>query len=156
MARERRVARHLAIAPEIDPGSEVAGTVGEYMESWLWGKQSLRPSTHAAYEIHIRRYLVPYLGNLSIEALRPLHVQRMYRELAMRHDEHGRGLSVATLRRIHATLMSAMNTAVRRGLIERNPAATVELPRVDRGPMRAWTAEELVRFLTLTEREPLH
>ena len=31
-------------------------------------------------------------------------------------------LSVASLRRIHATLTSALNTAVRRGLIERNPA----------------------------------
>jgi hypothetical protein len=42
----------------------------------------------------------------------------MYQHLAT-PDEGGR-VSTSTLHRIHATLMSALNTAVRRGLIDRN------------------------------------
>ena len=93
-------------------------TVGTYLESWLWNKQSLRPPTHAAYETHIRRYLVPVLGQLPLDALQPQHVERMYRNLAA---TEGRALSTASLHRVHATLMSALNTAGRRGLIDRNP-----------------------------------
>ena len=79
----------------------------------------------------------------------------MYRDLAT-EDEDGGSISVSTLRRVHATLMSALNTAVRRGLLERNPAATVELPRATRPSMSAWSAEELGRFLGATAAEPLH
>ena len=56
--------------------------MAEYLESWLWGKQSLRASTHAAYESHVRRYLIPMLGTIALEELRPVHIERMYRHLA--------------------------------------------------------------------------
>src|SRR3954447_15519083 len=95
---------HLAV---VEGAEQDRLTVGSYLEEWLWGKQSLRPSTHVSYETHVRRYLNPYLGALHLDALSPVHVNRMYRELAMKDDLRGRPLSVATLRRIHATLTSA-------------------------------------------------
>src|SRR3954470_5967273 len=116
MNRSTRRQRHLAVAQDPAPrGVSVPepGTVGEYLEEWLWGKQSLRPSTHLAYETHIRRYLVPHLGSVELVALRAAHLEAMYRQLAL--SDGTRTLSVATLRRIHATLTSALSTAVRRG-----------------------------------------
>src|SRR4051812_16572849 len=139
------------------PGSITSEpTVGEYLEEWLWGKQALRPSTHASYEVHVRRYLNPHLGQLSLSALQTGHIQRMYRHLSERPGRGGKPLSIATIRRIHATLMSAFNTAVRRGLLERNPAATVELPRARKPAMSAWTQEELGRFLRHTQTDRMH
>lgn len=134
---------------------ERALTVGQFLDDWLAGKQSLRPSTALSYATHIRLYLSPYLGVLRLDALRSLHIERMYREIALL-DEHARPLSVSTLRRIQATLMSALNTAVRRGLIERNPAATVELPPLQRPRVRTWSAAELGRFLSAIEDDRLH
>ena len=64
--------------------------------------------------------------------------------------------SVPTLRRIHGTLMSALNLAVRRGLIERNPAATVELPRAPSRTTATWSAEELSRFRDAVREDRLH
>ena len=141
-------------SPVVVAGPDRAETVGEYLEEWLWGKQSLRPSTHAAYETHIRRYLAPRLGGLPLEQLRPVHIERMYRDLAS--DEHGRALSVSTLHRVHATLMSALNTAVKRGLIDRNPAATVELPRRTRTQQQVWSPEEVREFLKVSSEHRLH
>lgn len=135
---------------------ERALTVEQFLDDWLAGKQSLRPSTALSYATHIRRYLSPHLGVLLLEALRPLHIERMYREISLLGDEHGRPLSVSTLRRIQATLMSALNTAVRRGLIERNPAATVELPPVHRPRVRTWSAAELGQFLSAIQDDRLH
>lgn len=147
MGRQRSTARTLAV-------QENDETVGEYLESWLWSKQSLRPSTHTSYETHVRRYLTPHLGRLRLDSLRSTDIDRTYRLL--RGQEDGDGLSVATLRRVHATLMSALNTATRRGLIDRNPAVTVELPRPTRIRVDAWSAEEFTRFLHLTQHDRLH
>jgi len=129
-------------------------TVAEYLEEWLWMKQALRPSTHRSYETHVRKYLIPLLGSLPLRALRPVHIDRAYREIAMTSIA-GRPLSVATLRRVHATLMSALNTATRRGLIDRNPAATVELPRARKARPATWSAEELARFFAAIEDDRL-
>jgi integrase len=129
-------------------------SVGEFLEEWLWGKQSLRPSTHRAYETHVRRYLAPALGSLALTELQPRHIEQMYRRLRSTTAEGS--LSTSTLRRIHATLMSALNTAVRRGLIVRNPAATVELPAARRPRMTTWTATEVQEFLTVTQTDRLH
>ena len=79
----------------------------------------------------------------------------MYRRIGAA-DEHGRGLSDATLRRVHATLMSALNTAVRRGLLERNPAATVELPRRTRTSTNVWTADQFAAFMNAIVDDPLY
>src|SRR3954451_25286683 len=85
-----------------------SSTMEDFLEDWLWNKQSLRPSTHASYEVHVRRYLMPFLGKLHMDELHDGHVQRMYRVFADQDGRGGKPLSVSSLRRIHATLMSAM------------------------------------------------
>lgn len=152
-SKMRRSASHLSV---VESPVSAPVTVGEYLEGWLWGKQSLRPSTHASYETHVRRYLIPHLGSMPLVALSPQHVERMYRSIAMTGGGRGRPLSVSTLHRIHATLMSALNTAARRGLIDRNPAATVELPRTPRARVETWTGTDLARFLAAISEDRLH
>lgn len=131
-------------------------TVADYLAEWLVGKQSLRPSTHASYTGHVRLYLAPYLGRIRLVDLGPRDIERMYRRIDLENAERRRPVSVATKRRIHATLTSAMTTAVKRGLIDRNPAATVEFPVVPKARVRVWTAEELARFLDLIIEDRLH
>lgn len=153
MSRRASGARRLVVVSEAAP--ENTGSVGEYLENWLWGKQSLRASTHAAYESHVRRYLIPTLGTIVLDQLRPLDIERMYRHLSDPGEDQ-QSLSVSTLHRLHATLMSALNTAVKRGVIDRNPAATVELPRRTRVRQETWSAEELYNFLSRTVDHRLH
>jgi integrase len=143
--RSRRATRRARAraARRSRPGT---GTVGEYLTRWVEGKQSLRPSTRLSYATHIRRYLIPHLGDIALVELRPHHLEAMYRSLASDPDLRYR-VSPATLARVHATLMSALGTAVRRGLIDRNPAETVELPTPGRPELMVWTAEQLAEFL---------
>lgn len=113
-----------------EPSITSTSTVEAFLQAWLEAKQSpLCPPTYASHEADVRRYLVPYLGNLPLDGLRPAHIERMYR-LQAHSDGHGEApLSVASLRRIHATLTSALNAAVKQGLLDRNPAVPVRLPR---------------------------
>jgi integrase len=143
--RSRRATRRARAraARRARPGT---GAVGEYLTRWVDHKQSLRPSTRLSYRTHIRLYLVPHLGDIALAELRPHHLEEMYRALASDPDLTHR-VSPATMTRVHATLMSALGTAVRRGLIDRNPAETVELPTPGRPELVVWTAEQLAEFL---------
>jgi integrase len=120
-------------------------TVGAYLDSWLLGKRKLRPSTVRSYESHVRVYLKPLIGQVRLAALRADHLDAMYD--AIRAGNVGRKPSASTVRRIHATLHSALHAAYKRRLISFNPAGQVELETVERKPRAIWTPQELATFL---------
>jgi integrase len=120
-------------------------TVGAYLDSWLDGKRKLRPSTRRAYESHIRVYLTPTIGHVRLSALRADHLDKMYETI--RSGELRKPPSAATLRRIHATVHSALATAYKRRLIAHNPAGQVELEAAPRNVRSVWTPAELATFL---------
>ncbi len=145
------------ITQELRAG-EVYGTkltVGEFLTGWLEGRQSLRPSTRHAYQSHLAQHLIPELGHLRLQDLRSHHIEEMYRRITAANTGRERPVGPTTMRRLHATLNSALNTAVRRGLIRRNPATTVDLPRPSPVASSAWTSEEVATFLTAIEDDPL-
>ena len=130
-------------------------TVAEFLVDWLNGKESIRPSTRQAYEVHVVVHIVPAVGHLCLLDLRSHHIEAMYRSIALANASRERPVGPATMRRIHATFMSALNTAVRRGVIRRNPAATVELARAAVATTTVWTVEQAAAFLEVTRGDPL-
>jgi len=118
-------------------------TVAAWLEQWLELKQrnGLRPTTVRAYRHHIDDYLVPQLGRLRLRDLRPGHVDQLLATV----DDGTR--SATTVRRIHATLRSALSTAVRRRLITYNAARDIDLPKTERPQVQPWEPAELGRFL---------
>lgn len=131
-------------------------SVAEYLAEWLNGKQALRPSTRVDYERHIRDIFIPELGHLRLLDLRPHHIDAIFHRLAEGNRYRERPVGAQTMHRVLATLNSALNAAVRRGLIRRNPAATVELPRATPAQPRVWTRDEAAAFLTGTTNDRLH
>jgi integrase len=119
--------------------------VGEFLDSWLASKRNIRQTTERAYAGHIRIYLKPLIGTVPLSALRAEHLDRMYE--AIRAGQLRPAPGPATIRRIHATLRTALNSAYKRRLISYNPAGQVEL---DPEPTRArgiWTPSQLATFL---------
>ncbi|HKG51986.1 MAG TPA: hypothetical protein VKB14_16240 [Actinomycetales bacterium] len=139
-------------------------TVGEYLDQWIAGKARLRSNTRRSYQGHIDLYLKPGLGHIRVTQLRDVHIERLYaalplvgraapgddvpdevrRILAVRdRTDQVRPMGATSIRRVHATLMSALNTAVKRKLLPANPAAHVELPTRRRAKAVVWTAERI-------------
>lgn len=127
-------------------------TVGEFLDTWIEGKQGLKPSTRAHYRDTIRLYLRPHIGGVRLMELRAFHLDRMYGAIAK--GVRGKPLSTSSVRRIHACLRSALNTAVKRRLIPYNPALHVELPPERPKRPQPWTADECRRFLASIENDP--
>ncbi|MEV7042526.1 site-specific integrase [Amycolatopsis sp. NPDC051061] len=76
----------------------------------------------------------------------------MFTAIIRTHGVAGRPVTAGTLQRIQATLRAALNAAVRRGLIDRNPARYVELPRGRRPHAVVWTPPRIVQWHATGER----
>jgi integrase len=99
-------------------------------------------------------YVVPRLGAVPIQKLRPLQLTVLYTELL----ENGRaqregGLSASTVRRVHTIVRKALGDAITDGLLEANPAVSAKPPRAKtaeeaaRKKRRFWSAAEVGSFL---------
>jgi hypothetical protein len=120
-------------------GPELGLSTGEWLARWLESRVSLRASTARSYSAHVRGYLVPYLGAITLAALTAGDVQAMFTAVIRDETALGRPVSAATVHRIHATLRAALNGAVRAGLIGVNPGRFPELPRAARPRPQVWT-----------------
>jgi integrase len=135
---------------EVDTGQvahDAKQTVEQYLRSWLEAKRDsgTRPTTMRSYTQHVDGYLVPHLGRLRLGDLRAQHIEKMLRDIAKPID--GKALSPATVRRVHATLRSALTSAKRKHLVAFNAAENLELPRAPRPQVRPWEPAELGVFL---------
>ena len=128
-------------------------TVGEYLDNWLKGKQALRPKTLSLYRDVMELYLVPHLGSVRLLELRATHLDAFYAAITI--GKRGRPLSPATIRRIHAVLRSALNSAVKRRLIPYNPAEHIELAAENPKRPKPWSPEQCLAFLSSIESDRL-
>ena len=90
----------------------------------------------------------PKLGSLRLVQVRPLDVQALVNELE-------KSLSPRTVRLAYTPLSSALKRAVKWGLLHRNPAAYVDLPRQERREMLALTSEQVATPACGACRRPL-
>ncbi len=123
----------------VDPA---AGTLDAYLRGWLADvKASVRPSTYRSYEGHVRLHIGPLLGGIGLVRLRPSDVRRL--KTGLLED----GKSPATVGRILTTLRIALRQAVRDRALPDNPADAVQLPRVDREPVRPLTEADAAAII---------
>src|SRR5215216_3329609 len=72
-----RLLRERDTGIDVDPGRM---TVGQYLERWLkdYAEHSVSPRTFQRYAGIVRTHLIPALGSVALNKLRPQHVQAYY------------------------------------------------------------------------------
>jgi integrase len=125
-------------------------TVAAYLTEWVEAHAAtVKPKTLAGYRHDIDHYIVPRIGRMRLQALRPAVISKLYRELAERGGRDGRPLSATTVSHIHRTLRKALADAVDvEQLLAVNPAARSKRPRSSHAePVQVWTVQQLESFL---------
>jgi len=156
---ERKLAELLH---QIDTGGFVRPakvTVAEFLDRWLhdYAWPNLAPRTAEGYEQIIRGHLVPGLGYIPLTELRPEHLQRYYSEKLASGRRDGKGsLSPRTVRHHHMTLHGALQSAVKWGLLARNPADGVDAPRYQAHEMRTLNEDDIRIFLAAAHPTPYY
>ena len=130
-------------------------TVGEWMEVWFqdYAKIKVRPSSHQTYQGYIHNHIRPNIGDIPLEKLTSLDLQKFYKKLLAqgrvdRVEAKGqpKGLSAKTVRNIHQILSSALKLAQGQRLILSNPAEGCALPRMEHQEMKTLTTVQLASF----------
>lgn len=121
-------------------------TLNQHMEKWLATvRLKVKGRTYEDYSGIWERYIKDKLGRVQLGRISVMAIQDLYNGLV------ARGLSPATVRRLHSVLNPAMRQAVRWRLLAANPAADVELPsRARKEVIRAMTLEQALAFLDAT------
>ena len=169
-------ARQVILNGPADRAAAGAWTVARWLRYWLTqAGPHLRPSTLHGYRDHIDRYLIPSLGRLTLAELNGRRLQACFDLLARQRTQKGTLIASSTVDRVRATLRSALNAAVREGLIPANPLEQVRLARPVRPhpviwtdervtawrrdgirpPVAVWTLRQLITFLAGVEHDRL-
>ncbi len=140
-------------------------TVGQYLQhQWLPSVRSAgtrsgeprRASTVASYEVAVESWIVPHLGGVRLVALTPRAVESMLDTLAESGGKRGQPLSGRSRQYAYSTLRMAVDHAVKRGYLPRNPVAVVARPGATRRAMTSWTGAEAQAFLAGAANDRLY
>ena len=118
--------REKDLGEQVDVSRE---TVADYLKEWLdVCEKRLRHNTIKGYRQSCECYVIPYLGDIPLQQLKPIHVERWQLELLAR-------VGNATVRQARTVFNTALNRAVKTRRIYLNPIMATDAPR--RGSKRA-------------------
>jgi integrase len=109
-------------------------TIGQFLNRWSrdWATHNVSPKTLERYRFLINKQILPFIGPLPIQKLRPVHLTELYATL-LRDGRAGTGLSARTVGLVHRLLHLALKHATQWSVVQQNAASHVAPPRVTAG-----------------------
>ena len=129
----------------VDPDKS---TVAEFLTRWErdWAAINLSAKTVERYQQLISHQIVPRVGHLPIQKVKPAHLQELYGTLLKGGGVDGAPLAPRTVGLVHLLLRRAFGHAVTWGIVSTNPVA-VSPPRVPDTEIEIVGDDEIRRVL---------
>jgi len=133
-------------------------TVGQWLDRWLIDyMKPLRLTTWNSYEALIRQHIKPAAGGIPLTKLTPGDLQRFYNSKLEKGRLDGEGgLSARTIRYLNTIIHAALKQAMREGLVYRNVAEAVTLPKQQKKELKPLTGEQTQKMLVVAKGERLY
>jgi integrase len=125
-------------------------TVGAFLEQvWLPAKEGrVEVATYDQYRWAVARHIVPLIGAVRLRDVTPEVVDDWLRELSIAPPGGKARLGSTSSRLVRKVLSMALEEAVQRGRLARNPVVLTQPPRASRSHERlGWTLDEAQAFL---------
>jgi integrase len=138
--------RRTELLHQLDTGTFIRPsktTFAEYLGRWLsdYARPNISPRSYERYAGIITKYLIPEMGDIPLTQLKPEHIQKHYTTI------RSQGLKPQTVRFHHALVHKSLQTAVKWGLLHRNVADGVDVPKNGHAEMQTWDDFEVRQFL---------
>jgi len=105
----------------------------------------------------IKEHIIPALGKITLDQLKPIHIQNYYSEKLARGRKDGNGgLSARSVYHHHRVIHEALEYAVRWQVIAVNPAKAVAPPKPQRQLINVLTREEIHQLLEAAKGTKLY
>ena len=167
--RQKQIEHELATGNFLIPSTM---TVAEFLMDWLpkqCSKHKWAPKTYQSNLALIQNLIIPYIGEMQMQKLRPYHIEALYDTLSKtpcgqyvggkRRDlspkQQKRTLSGTTLHEVHQLLHNSFLLAVEWGILIKSPVP-VEAPKKTTQERSIWEVEEMRAALDSMEDPILH
>ena len=146
----------IADAERLDFSKVGQYTVGQWMDIWYenYATVKVRASSHQTYRGYIKHHIKPYIGDIPLDKLTTLDLQRLYKTLLtngrvdrLESRKQPKGLTAKTVRNINQIISSALDQAIAQKLILTNPTKGCALPKIEHREMKTLSSDQLSAFL---------
>jgi integrase len=141
-------------------------TVAEYLRVWLGHPDSggatppppagLTAKTAERYCELAEGQIIPLLGAIHLQKLRPANVAKWHGELLKSGNKRGGPLAARTVGHAHRVLHRALARAVETEVLSRNVAAAVSPPKVDAAEIEILDAKQIDDLQIKLDGHPLY
>ena len=137
-----RLVAENAAGEGVDPSK---ATVAEFAERWDrdWASLSVSPKTLERYRQIIRLNVVPHVGSMPIQKLRPVHLVELYAQLLRSGGREGRPLAAASVSYVHRVLHRMLGHAATWGVVTTNVASVVSAPSAPESEIAILTEDQM-------------
>jgi integrase len=143
-AQAAKLLANIANGVDIDPSKR---TVAEHLRSWLSGPHDLSGKTVERYAELAEQQIIPHLGGLTLQKLRPAHIADWHAALLKNGGQGGRPLSGRTTGHAHRVLHRSLELALKRELVSRNVASVIAPPKVADVEVKSLKADQVALVL---------
>ena len=167
--RKKQIEHELAAGTFLIPSSV---TVAEFLMDWLpkqCSKHKWAPKTYESNLSTIQNLIIPYIGSMEMQKLKPYHMENLYTTLSktpcgsyiegkkqeLTEKQKQRFLSGTTIHEVHRLLGTAFQYAVEWGILVKSPVP-VDSPKKSTQERTIWTVEEMRAALDSMEDPILH
>lgn len=137
-------------------------TLRDWLMSWYetYVINNVKVSTRASYEGIIRNHLIPHIGYIKLVELKKVDIERMYIEL-VKGEGRKKKLSVKSIKNIHLVLHKALEEALQREYITKNPASIANVPTLKSQNMKKkeieiYTKEEQEQLIKVSKTDDIY
>lgn len=123
--------------------------VKDFMHQWvdMYVKNQLSPTTVNRYIDQIEHYILPEFGEMYIQQLKNIHIQKWIFSLQTASPLTGKPLAPKTIKNIMLNLSAALSKAVMLELIPKNPCDNITMPKMQKFQPDIYSMEEVEHML---------
>lgn len=119
----------------------------DFFNDWIKSKKSIiKLKNWEYYNYIVDHFIIPYLGEIKLKDLTPVHIQKLYIKLQELNTGN------ATINKVHTILRGGLNYALEIGLIIRNPTDPVMVPRENSEEMKILDENQVSKLLLATKK----
>ncbi|MDH6626756.1 site-specific recombinase XerD [Streptomyces sp. LBL] len=125
-----------------------AWTVKTWLTHWIENVAPLavNDNTMVGYRVAVRKHLIPGLGAHRLDRLKPEHIEVFYANMQANGSKPG------TAHQVHRTFRTALNEAIRRGHLGKNPVQLAKAPKTGEYEVEPYSVQEVQRLLKAADQ----
>ena len=117
----------------------------EYLDMWVedFIKPTKSVNTYSSYRNSIDKYITPYLGNLKLCDIKPIHIEIFLNKMRTTKQPNAKLLSSTTIQKHYLVLSASLTKALKLQMINSNPCQYVDTPKRSKHTTNILTVEEI-------------